>query len=517
MNRKVAALTAAGVFLLALSSVPAHGAQRSLVPVTGAAAGASQVIGADTAPVDERVLDFLLEEDLPGATVAVTKNSRLVWSKGYGYADAAAQRPMLPETRSKIGSGSKFLTAVGALRLVEEGTLDLGQYVYSSGAAPLWGSDRGSTPGVLFLPDGILENPGAYFEAIVTGVNDSSESFPPSEHLDEWPSAAWAQLNQAAYEQAMTTALDRASGIRVEHLLSHTAGLVNSTGGAKEAAAAHFGTTETELTYEQLHQGILMGLADVGSPFMLDPGTDEDYSNMGFFFAGHIIGALSSEGDYGQYTENRLLGPLGLFDVVPNNASISDLDALPHDSNNVPLPLDPDSVSRLLLATGGWSASARDLARAMCSIDGNSNNLRSLDPAAVEVMAADAAPGAPGVNPLGWDSSSGGELTKNGSLPNGGSSRITKFLPGALENGPEDEINVAVNVNKGSSVPSSQLLSDIAELVAQADFPADYDLFDPAFACYVEPSLSVAAETPAPRPAGDPTTDDRNRTTARIR
>ena len=393
--------------------------------------------------------------------MAITKGSRLIWAKGYGYADTSTGALMQPETRSKIGSTSKVLTAIGALQLVEDGLLDL-------------------------EPDRL------------------GETFPPADHVDEWPSLPWAFLNQAAYDQEITTVLERASTVRVRHLLSHTVGLRKGGGAqAKAAAEEHFGTNADELTEAQLHQAALMGMAG-GAPFILDPGTEWEYSNWGFAFAGQIVGAASEEGDYRQYIENHLLAPVGLHDVVPNNASISELDASPHGADNVPFPLDPDSVSRLLLATGGWSASARDLARAMCSIDGTSNHLRALQPETVDLMMSDAEPNAAGLNPFGWDgySVSSGELTKNGEI-DGGSSRISKFLPGAFAQDTDAEINVAVAVNKGDSVPSKDLLRDLAEVAAQANVAADYDLFDPAYACYVGESLGLAVRPSHPSPPSE--------------
>ena len=475
------------------------------VPVSGEGAPA-------LSRVDAMVRQYLDEHDVPGATVAITKGSRLIWAKGYGYADASSGTLMQPETRSRIGSTSKVLTTIGAMQLAESGALDLDQHVYGSAAAPLWGADPGTTPGVVVTPDGVLEDPGAYFDAMVAGVDLLGETFPPSEHLDEWPSLPWALLNQAAYEQEVDTVLERASTVRVRNLLSHTAGLRKGGGDeAKEAAQEHFGTTADELTESQLHQGALMGMSG-GPLFVLDPGTEWKYSNWGFAFAGQIIGAASEEGDYRQYIENHLLAPLGLEDVVPNNVSISELDALPHDADNVPYALDPDTVSRLLLATGGWSASARDLARVMCSIDGTSNHLRALQPETVDLMASDTEPNAAGLNPFGWDkyTPSSGELTKNGEIP-GGSSRISKFLPGAFASDPDAEINVAVAINKGDSVPSAGLLRKLAEIAAQADVGADYDLFDPAYACYVEESLGLAVRPLSPPQSSPPSEWDGRR------
>jgi CubicO group peptidase (beta-lactamase class C family) len=80
--------------------------------------------------VDLQMLSYLVNHDLPGATLAVTRAGRLVWSKGYGFADRDRATAMRPSHRSRIGSVSKILTTVGALQLVEDGTLDLDMPLY---------------------------------------------------------------------------------------------------------------------------------------------------------------------------------------------------------------------------------------------------------------------------------------------------------------------------------------------------------------------------------------------------
>lgn len=70
----------------------------------------------------------LLQKDLgyvPGASIAVAVDGRVVWSEGFGYADLATKRPVTTETRFRIASISKPLTSVGLMRLVERGQLDL--------------------------------------------------------------------------------------------------------------------------------------------------------------------------------------------------------------------------------------------------------------------------------------------------------------------------------------------------------------------------------------------------------
>ena len=62
---------------------------------------------------------------VPGVSVAVAVDGRVVWSEGFGFADLAAKKPVTPATRFRIGSVSKSLTSVGLMRLVERGQLDL--------------------------------------------------------------------------------------------------------------------------------------------------------------------------------------------------------------------------------------------------------------------------------------------------------------------------------------------------------------------------------------------------------
>jgi CubicO group peptidase (beta-lactamase class C family) len=283
----------------------------------------------------------------------------------------------------------------------------------------------------------------------------------------------------------------------VRHVLSHTAGYLDSGSAAKEGAADHFGVSLDEVTAAQYHQAVLLGTA--GAPFLADPGTAEKYSNHGFSVAGLLIEEASDEGSYRDYVEQHLLDPLGLPDVVPNNAELGVLDTVPHSSAGEPLDVDPTTISRLGLSTGGWTASARDLARIMCSIDQTADNQRSLEPATVVEMAADAVASAPGVNPLGWDSSNGTEMTKNGAIP-GGTSRISKFLAGAFD-GTDDEINVAVAVNQSGATPPASLLRNIAQVAADASVPATYDLFEAVHRCRTQPGLTIGERVPPAKPA----------------
>src|SRR5579864_2421307 len=60
-----------------------------------------------------------------GVSIALIHNYQIEWTKGYGWADEEAKRPVTAETRFQAASVSKSLNAVGVLKLVQNGKLDL--------------------------------------------------------------------------------------------------------------------------------------------------------------------------------------------------------------------------------------------------------------------------------------------------------------------------------------------------------------------------------------------------------
>jgi CubicO group peptidase (beta-lactamase class C family) len=85
----------------------------------------------------ERFLDQFFAErmqaqHIPGLVIAVVKEGKLFFSKGYGYANLEQQIPVIPEqTVFRVGSISKLLTATAVMQLVEQGKLGLNDNVNS--------------------------------------------------------------------------------------------------------------------------------------------------------------------------------------------------------------------------------------------------------------------------------------------------------------------------------------------------------------------------------------------------
>jgi CubicO group peptidase (beta-lactamase class C family) len=62
---------------------------------------------------------------VPGVSIAVIKDYRIDWAKGYGLADTLKKISVTTETMFSAGSISKFVAAVTALNLVQQGKLSL--------------------------------------------------------------------------------------------------------------------------------------------------------------------------------------------------------------------------------------------------------------------------------------------------------------------------------------------------------------------------------------------------------
>jgi serine beta-lactamase-like protein LACTB, mitochondrial len=118
-------ITRLGVFaLLLLVGLPSCTPQAARVEENPSAPTASRYGTAveQTRAYAARLYDSLA---LPGLSLAVAVDDRIVMTAEFGYSDIAAKTPITPTSLFRIGSVSKLLTAAAAARLVQRGKLDL--------------------------------------------------------------------------------------------------------------------------------------------------------------------------------------------------------------------------------------------------------------------------------------------------------------------------------------------------------------------------------------------------------
>ena len=80
---------------------------------------------ATNSSVDTLVERKMNESGLVGLGAAIIVNKKLVWIKGYGFADKEAKTPFTPDTIMNIGSISKTFTGASLMRAVEDKKISL--------------------------------------------------------------------------------------------------------------------------------------------------------------------------------------------------------------------------------------------------------------------------------------------------------------------------------------------------------------------------------------------------------
>lgn len=72
----------------------------------------------------------ILEQNLPGVSIAVGTGDGLVWAEGFGWRDVGTKTPVTPDTRFNIGTAASAVTAAGiaSLGMTASGTESAGEW-----------------------------------------------------------------------------------------------------------------------------------------------------------------------------------------------------------------------------------------------------------------------------------------------------------------------------------------------------------------------------------------------------
>ncbi len=82
-------------------------------------------VGTSREAVDRVIAQQMNESGIVGLGAAVIVDRRIVWTRGYGFADKANGRPFTPDTVMNVASIAKTMIGVSMMRAVHEGKLSL--------------------------------------------------------------------------------------------------------------------------------------------------------------------------------------------------------------------------------------------------------------------------------------------------------------------------------------------------------------------------------------------------------
>ena len=123
--------------------------------------------------------------NIPGASLAVSKNGKLVYIKGYGNADIGTGEKVTPAHRFRLASVSKTFTGVAIMKLVQEGKLNLDGKVFGTGS--VLGTDYGTAPYNANLSSITVRH-------LLQNVSGSWGSATGGDVIDQNPSYSYKQL-----------------------------------------------------------------------------------------------------------------------------------------------------------------------------------------------------------------------------------------------------------------------------------------------------------------------------------
>jgi D-alanyl-D-alanine carboxypeptidase len=94
--------------------------------------------------VDDSVIDYMKKHNVPGLSIAIAKDDKLIYVKAYGYADVMTHEKVTVNSLFRLASVSKPITSIAIMKLIQDGKLSLNSKVFGEGG--ILGNDYGSLP-----------------------------------------------------------------------------------------------------------------------------------------------------------------------------------------------------------------------------------------------------------------------------------------------------------------------------------------------------------------------------------
>lgn len=310
------------------------------------------------ADFDALIVQHMTRHAIPGAALAVVNGGRLVHSRGYGYADLAAQTPVQPDSLFRIASISKPITAVAVLQLVEQGRLGLDDRVFD-------------LLDLQPLVDELMSTQGFQERVRNAGIDQ-------------------------AVKNVLGLSFDpRQRDITIRHLLQHRGGWDRDKSFDAMFQSTRF-AQEQGVSPPAGPQQVLRAM--LGQPLDFDPGERYAYSNYGYCLLGRVIEQLTGQG-YEQYVQDHVLAPLGITTMRLGRTRLAQRQPgevryyhPEHGESTFAADLGqlvPSPYGEWYLEAmdshGGWLASAVDLARFAAAFD-DRDQCPILSRASIELM-----------------------------------------------------------------------------------------------------------------------------------
>jgi D-alanyl-D-alanine carboxypeptidase len=98
----------------------------------------------DMTAIDQNVAAFMSKYNIPGLSLAITKDDKLVYVKSYGKADVEGNQNANTQNLYRISALSKQITSAAIMKLMDQGKVHMTDRVFGPGA--ILGNDYGTKP-----------------------------------------------------------------------------------------------------------------------------------------------------------------------------------------------------------------------------------------------------------------------------------------------------------------------------------------------------------------------------------
>lgn len=258
--------------------------------------------------LQNKIVYFMRRHDVPGASVAIMRNGKLLYARGYGWADVDKKQQVQPNSLFRIASMSKAITAATVIHLIQDHELTYQTKIFSVL------NDLQPRPGMRLNPQ--IKN-----IAVVDVLR----------MLSGWQNAGYFGFDPIfgpwsnSYTKKLGANTPPSCAMAVEFMM--------------------------------------------GVPLKNAPGTNFSYSNVDYCLLGLLINKITNRPygyqGYEEYVRSSILHPMGIEDMQIGSTSAT----LPNEvhyygaTNNNQFPYGHDGILHKAYSAAGWVATASDLVK----------------------------------------------------------------------------------------------------------------------------------------------------------